>query len=131
MKISLLLCFIFIYSCGSSVVKPELTRTEKEQLQLKFTERKLNHYKEKIVLLSAIKGVPYDTLYLILRDYYSQMDYLGNDDGNTLKNALTYTSEKHNLAKPKIASIIFSFKYEMLTQEEIIESQMPTGGAEE
>lgn len=100
-------------------VEKVLTKAEKEVIQLENAEYELRYSKEKIALLSAIKGVHYDTLYSILKDYYYNLD--GNNDNDTLvRNAILYTAEKHVSSKSKIASCIFSFKYEMLTKDEIM-----------
>lgn len=118
-----LLVILIAASCSNKnepEKKHELTNAEKEIAQLKNVDEVLSDSKEKIALLSAVKGVHYDTLYSILKDYYYKLD--GNSNNDTLVNtAIIYTTEKHGLTKSKIASCIFSFQYEMLTNDEITE----------
>jgi hypothetical protein len=82
----------------------------------------LNNYKEKILLLSTIKGIQYDTLHYILKDYYSIVGY--EDDLKTYAKAVDFTAKKHNMTNAKIANLIFCFKYEMLERQEITEMEI-------
>jgi len=77
---------------------------------------------EKLTLLSSIKGISYDTLYHLLFDYIVKTSPLpASDDSNHIQtqNAIIYLSDKYRLSGKKISSIIFSYKYEMLTRDEI------------
>lgn len=122
-----------IFSCNHSEPKTELTekgKSEKERQALSkiLTEFGLCSQTEKIILLSAIKGIHHDTLYSILREYDSLNNYhfedriLGGKSGKTYKNALTYIAGKHNMSVSKIASLIYSIQYEMITRDEINEA---------
>lgn len=94
-----------------------------------LAEMELKFDKEKIYLLSVTREMSYDTVYQILKDYY-KMEYgnlLSGDIGLTDESIAKYEeniaeiSKKYKLSKPKVASLIFSFKYEMRTADEIIE----------
>jgi len=77
---------------------------------------------EKLILLSILKKIPQDTLRLVLREYLkANPEYLDGLGVNKADN-LDSISQKYHISKYKIASIIFSYKYEMLTKEEIEES---------
>ncbi len=112
---------LFICSCSKSKSK-KLTDKEKQE---EASNEELSSQKEKIVLLAVIKRTSYDTLYLILKDYYViTADYLSTDSSRFYcEKAIELISEKYRIAKSKVASLIFSFKYEMLSKEEIIQSE--------
>ncbi len=82
----------------------------------------LHQNSEKIMLLSILKKIPQDTLRLVLREYLkANPEYLDGLGVNKADN-LDSISQKYHISKFKIASITFSYKYEMLTKEEIEES---------
>jgi hypothetical protein len=107
---------IFICSCGHKAHVP--TQAEKEMEQHKFTDQELSLDTEKITLLSEIRNIPFDTLYSILNDYSFKLDL---DPGIPAQQALTYTVARHSYSKKQIASIIFSFKYEMMSRDDILD----------
>lgn len=116
---TLFLILILFSSCKQSH-KKELTQLEKEKMQLQSAESDLNNNKEKLVLLATIKQLPYDTLFSILRDYYFKTDYLSDA---TFEQAISYTTDRHSFPKREIADIIFNFKYEMITRDDIIDEE--------
>jgi len=125
----LLTLLLFFYSCQQSKPKEErkkvITETEKFQKINKRIESRLSFEKEKIILLSEVRKVHFDILNLILRDYYVITDTVSSSDKNSkyiYQSAISEISEKYKISKSKIASLIFSFKYEMLSKEEIEES---------
>lgn len=102
--------------------------TEKERQEEAYDQAasRLNKHFEKIVLLSSLEKVPYDTLFLILRDYDAEIKkYNSNDDSLPLvcKRTISTVSKKYHVPESRIASLLFSFKYEMQTKEEIIEEE--------
>jgi len=120
---------LFFCSCQHYKPKEETKKviTEAEKLQ-KFNDRiedDLSYEKEKITLLSEVRKISFDTLNLILRDYYVVTDTVSNSDENSkylYQTAIAKISDRYNISKSKIASLIFSYKYEMLTKEDIGES---------
>lgn len=81
----------------------------------------LDKNSEKIMLLSILKKIPQDTLRLILRDYIKEnpsrlYDYY---DAVDVVDNLDTISQKYHISKNKIASLVFSYRYEMLTKDEI------------
>ena len=69
--------------------------------------------------------IPFDTLNSILRDYYVATDTVSSSDENSkylYQSAIAKISDTYKISKSKIASLVFSYKYEMLTKEDIEES---------
>lgn len=122
-----------ILSCKHSKSKEEshkpLNETEKlERISAQIEER-LSCQKEKIILLSEIRKISFDTLNLIIRDYYVITDTVSDSDKDSkflYQNAIARISQSFKIQKAKIATLIFSYKYEMLTKEEIGESAVET-----
>ena len=126
---SLFILLLFFCSCQHSKPKEEtkkrLSETEKLEKIYERIEDNLSYDKEKIILLAEIRKIPFDTLNFILRDYYVVTDTLTSSDKNSkylYQSAIAKISDIYKIPKSKIASLIFSYKYEMLTKEDIEES---------
>lgn len=127
--LNLFTLLLFFCSCQHSKLKQEtkkvITETEKLQKANDRIENDLSYEKEKIILLSEVRKISFDTLNLILRDYYVVTDTVSSSDQNSkflYQSAIAKISDKYKISKSKIASLIFSYKYEMLTKEDIGES---------
>ena len=125
----LFLLTIFFISCNDSEPQKEnnkvLTATEKYDELYKQTKESLSYDQEKIILLSTIRKISFDTLNSILIDYFVLTDTLSSSDENSkyeFQNSIAKISDKYRIKKSKIALLIFSYKYEMYTKEEIEES---------
>jgi hypothetical protein len=118
LTIPLFVSLVLISSCKIKS-KPQPTKAEIEKVQMEMAENEANDDKEKIVLLSIIKQMPYDTLFSILRDYYFAVSNTNND----YQKAVFYTVSHHGFSEKKIASVIFSFEYEMMTRGDILEDE--------
>jgi hypothetical protein len=117
--VSFLIFISIISGCNNS--KPKHILSEKEK-QVQWVKEELLDFSEKIVLLSTIKRISYDSLYQILTDYHIMVDYASSDSLKFYsKKAISYISEKYHVSKRRVASLIFSFKYEMLSKEEIVD----------
>lgn len=126
MKFSISISIILIIVLGCNNSKPKKVLSEKEKQEQRAKDE-LSDYSEKIVLLSAIKKIPYDSLNFILTDYYSTTsDYTSSSDSSKFysEKALNEISIKYHISKRRAASLIFSFKYEMLTKEEIADKEL-------
>lgn len=122
--ISILIILISVLGCNNSEPKKIISEKENQDQRAKD---ELSNYSEKIVLLSAFKKIPYDSLNLILIDYYSiTSDYTNSSDSSKFysEKAIIDISEKYHITKRRVASLIFSFKYEMLTKEEIVDEEL-------
>lgn len=122
-KLSILLLTTFLLSCSDNKDKKVLSDKEMNEDNARV---ELSNYSEKIVLLSAIKNISYDSLKLILTDYYAITSELVNSSDSSKfysDKAINDISSKYRLPKSKVASLVFSFKYEMFTREEITEQE--------
>ena len=123
------LSVLLLFSCSSKESKEEtkivMTETEKlNQINSRIVDR-LSDEKEIIILLSEVRKVSFDTLNLILRDYYVATDTVSVSANNSRKlyqNAIATVAGRYKISRSKIAALIFSYKYEMLTKEDIEES---------
>ena len=84
--IPILIILISVLSCNNS--KPEKILSEKEKQEQRAKDE-LSYYSDKIVLLAVIKKIPYDSLNLILTDYYST-----TSDYTNLSDSSKFYSEK-------------------------------------
>lgn len=126
-----LILLISILSCNKSKPKKVLSETEK---RVENAKEELSDFSEKMVLLSTMKRIPYDSLNLILIDYYSITSYYTDSSDSLMfysQKAIDEISEKYHISKERTASIIFSFKYEMLTKEEMVNEEMEKIGSEQ
>ncbi len=124
--VCLLIITIFVVSCqqSKSEKKAERVLTESERIAKVYeaVDDRLSEAKEEIVLLSEIRKIPFDTLNLMLRDYLAETDTLSAFDKNSevlIARAIARVSNKYKIPRARLASLIFSFKYEMLTKEDI------------
>ena len=74
---------------------------------------------EKITLLSISKNISQKQVKSILNDYYEKT--LVFDDEIDYTKIIDTIAKKNKLSKQKVASIIFSFQYEQITEDEIID----------
>ena len=126
---SLFILLLFFCSCHDSKTKEEtektLSETEKLEKVYERIEDDLSYDKEKIILLSQIRKIPFDTLNFIIRDYFVVTDTFSSSDKDSkylYQSAIEKLSDTYKISKSKIASLIFSYKYEMHTKEDISES---------
>ena len=122
--ITITILSLSILGCKEASDKIESTMEQKDSLALEMADTQLKFEEEKIVLLSSIKGLSYDTLKSILRSYYSETQFDFYDDAARIKEAIAYTAKKHNLPESKIASLVFIFKYEMRAMDDIEELEI-------
>ena len=120
---------IIFYGCDNSQpkekIKQKQTETERLEKVNSRIEEDLSYEKEKIILLSEVRQISFDTLNLLLRDYYVVTDTVSSSDEHSkflYQSAIAKISDRYKISKSKIASLIFSYKYEMLTKEDIGES---------
>jgi hypothetical protein len=120
--VSFLILISSISGCNNS--KPKKVLSEKEK-QVQWVKEELSDFSEKIVLLSTIKRISYDSLYQIFTDYHIIVDYASSDSLKFCsEKAINYISGKYHISKRRVASLVFSFKYEMLSKEEIVDDEL-------
>lgn len=122
-----ILLILILISCGCNNKNDEFAKEMEnrkakheasENTTGKYADVILDFEAEKLALLSIIKDIPIDTLHFVLKDYISQTGFVINSTAEVDK-IIDNISLKYNISKVKIASIIFSYNYEMLTRDEI------------
>ena len=101
--------------------KGENKRKKKKEKTTTYADMVLKLDAEKLALLSIIKKIPNDTLHLVLKDYIDKTFPLVTDVAKVDK-IIEDISQKYHISKVKIANIVFSYNYEMLTKDEIEQS---------
>lgn len=94
-------------------VKKVLTEKEIEDEKYLLVDFELESNKEKILLLSFIKNIPKDSINIILRDYLIE-----TENNDFFEESVKKIAKKHLVSSNKIASIVFSYKYEALSEDE-------------
>ncbi|WP_272149649.1 hypothetical protein [Tenacibaculum aiptasiae] len=124
MKNILSLFIIVLIVCSCNLSKGKKTEKSKTELEYETADMFLKYDAEKIGLISIIKNVSHKKANSILRDYLAKTF---NSIELTMKNSefvvkvIDTIAKKNNLSKKLTASIIFSYQYEMITKDEIIE----------
>lgn len=107
---------ILIYlSIREKEPKKELTKKENIVDKYWLADSELENAGEKIALLSILKNTPKDSITLVMRDYLLNTE----NDSIPFEKVITSISEKYHISKHRIASIVFSYKYEALTKDDI------------
>ncbi|MGJ8715767.1 MAG: hypothetical protein ACSHXG_11735 [Maribacter stanieri] len=124
--ILLLIITVIFNSCNSSSKNNEPKKT-KTEADYEIADMFLEYDAEKIGLISIIKNVPYEKTNSILRDYLAKtygsgLLSMGNTD--YVVKVIDTIAQNNELSKRLTASIIFSYQYEMITRDEIIEENM-------
>lgn len=80
---------------------------------------------EKIGLLSVIKNVPHEKTNSVLKDYLSKTlfseEFQNNKSSEYIEKLVDSIANKNKVPIKLTASIIFSYNYEMITKDEIID----------
>jgi len=121
--IPLFLISMLVYSCNSSS-KQEAPKKSKTETGYEIADMFLEYDAEKIGLLSIIKNVPHEQANSVLRDFLAKTygsGLLSMDSLDYVVKVVDTIARKNNLSKKLTASIIFSYQYEMITREEIME----------
>ena len=121
MKKILFMLILIVFGCKDKETElNEKTEKRKEKAEIPGTyeDAILDMDAEKLALLSIIKKIPNDTLHLVLKDYLYKTGFF-IDNNTQVDKVIDTISQKYNIPKVKIASLLFSYKYEMLTKDEI------------
>lgn len=126
-KLSIL--FMLTLGCNSKTVKDKVKQIDSVDVSYTLVQQELIINKEKIYLLSLSNKVPFDTLNLIIKDYYlneynilfNKTQSLRDSSITDYKETIQSISRKYHISESKVASLLFSFKYEMRTPQQIID----------
>jgi hypothetical protein len=115
MKYILALTLLIFISCNKTEQKKEIFKKEQQINKYFLADLELESEDEKITLLSMLKNTSKDSIILVMRDYLLNTE----SDSMSYKDIINKISQKYNISNNKVASIIFSYKYETLTKEDI------------
>lgn len=125
MRKILLILILIVFGCKDKEETEFLESQEKIKKEYdkahSLTDVLLDFDGEKLALLSIIKNTPNDTLRLVLKEYLKKTFPLVTDASKVDK-IIDTISQKYHISKIKVASIVFSYNYEMLTKDEIEQS---------
>ena len=106
---------VIYHSYENTGPKKELSKKEQQMDQYFLADLELESEDEKITLLSILKNTSKDSIILVMRDYLLKTE----NESMSHKDIINTISQKYNMHNRKVASIIFSYKYEMLTKDNI------------
>ena len=117
-KIILFFLFITLVSCIKST-SSKSSRIEEEEsdkeINYDLTKIILTLKSEKIALISIIKDVPKEKTSSVIKEYLAKDSYLLRmEDPNYIEKIVDTIARKNNLSHKLTASIIFTYKYEIL-----------------
>lgn len=115
MKNILALMLLIFVSCSKTEQKKEVSKKEQQIDKYFLADLELESEDEKITLLSILKKTSKDSIILVMRDYLANTE----SDSIPYKDVINKISQKNNISNNKVASIVFSYKYEMLTKDDI------------
>ena len=117
------LMLVILFSCNKSKENNEVEVKSELEIGYEYADLYLEWDAEKVGLLSIIKGIPNKQMNSVLRDYLALKITSEEITLNSTIDIVNEIAKKNNMSKELAASIIFSFQYEMITREEIIEEE--------
>jgi Zn-dependent peptidase ImmA (M78 family) len=125
-KIMFFAVLMICIACNNSSKEKSSNENEITELEKYYqvADMFLEFDAEKVGLLSIIKEIPQEKVNSVLRDYLAKT--LGNslfslEDPKYIVKVVDTIAEENGLSKKMTASIIFTYRYEMITEDEIIE----------
>ncbi len=125
-KIMFFAVLMICIACNNSSKEKSSNENEITELEKYYqvADMFLEFDAEKVGLLSIIKEIPQEKANSVLRDYLAKT--LGNsmfslEDPKYIVKVVDTIAEENGLSKKMTASIIFTYQYEMITEDEIIE----------
>jgi|GEM_PF-5184994 len=102
------------------------TKTDVEK-SAEFVQYEIDDAQEKIALLAIANDLSIDTLQLAIKQYLIFQDMQGEPLSiEQTDKIVVEISEKLKLKKKFVARLIYNYKFEMLSKEEIFEKEMET-----
>ena len=127
MKYLLILILITFSSCNNlSQGESEVRVNKKTKNDNPVGSDILEFEKEKIALLSILKDLPYEKTNSVIKDYLncniSVEMVFGEKNPNEFFKVIDSIAVKNKISRNLTASIIYSYQYEMIKSDEIIEN---------
>ncbi|MFY8189284.1 MAG: hypothetical protein ACOVLC_15175 [Flavobacterium sp.] len=123
MKKYLFILILIIASCSNGKDKNKFDNNDQTKENEKIEYDLLRFDNEKVTLLSLSKNLSQKQIVKILTEYddmtFANFDSI--EDPDFYKNIIDSIALNNNMNSQNVASIIFSFKYELVTNEEVIE----------
>jgi hypothetical protein len=126
-KIMFFAVLMICIACNNSSKEKSSNENEITELEKYYevADMFLEFDAEKVGLLSIIKEIPQEKANSVLRDYLAKT--LGSsmlfsmEDPKYIVKVVDTIAKENGLSKKMTASIIFTYRYEMITEDEIIE----------
>lgn|SRR5690606_19035215 len=115
----ILISLFLICSCNKEQ-KTKITKTEKIAKRYELEEELLDY--EKVALYSIINNIDKEKVKAVIIDYNVKTDYNIDLNLDYIEKVIDTISINRNIDKKEVAKIIFGYKYEMVTKEEVLES---------
>jgi hypothetical protein len=128
-KISIIIIATVLMSCGREE-KEEVPQIDYHAEAVDEANSLINQSIEQITLLAISKNISIDTLNQILQDYYTLENLHYNISSKQIDSVITATSIRLNIKKSRVANLVYCFKYEMITRDEIFEIELEKAEAE-
>ena len=123
-KTILYIAFVIVFSCRPSESNKENEIKSDLELEYDLADMSLTMDAEKVQLISLAKEIPITKVKGVLREYLvkTRFDLFEKmeEEGYYLK-IIDTIAKSQKVSKKRAAIIIFSYKYEMITEEEILE----------
>lgn len=121
-----LVLILILYSCNSPSENIDIEKSNVE-LDYDIADMYLEYDAEKIGLIAVIKNIPHEKVNSILRDYLAKTfgsTELAMKSPDFVVKVIDTIAKSNDLSIKATASIIFSYQYEMITRDEIMEESM-------
>lgn len=121
MRTIILIFVLVLFACNSKNENREKSSIQKKADRLNENIKNLeDNQDEKITLYSIVTGVDKNTLITVISDYETKKSYSsGHGDIEKIIDTISFT---RLIAKHTVAKIVFGYKYEMITKDDIVES---------
>ncbi|WP_162419226.1 hypothetical protein [Cyclobacterium roseum] len=119
-SVFILILAIISFSCNNSSLDKHKTKKSDVEIGYDIADLTLEFDAEKIGLLSIMKDVSHEKVHSILRDYLvvRHVSYLNiTQNPNYIIDAVDSISQKNELALNVTASIIYNYKYGMISDD--------------
>lgn len=114
----IIICLGLLCSCGKNEEKTQPTKAEELAKSYELAEYFLD--KEKVALYSIINNIDKEKVKNVNMDYNVLTEDNWDMDLDFVEKVIDTISQNRNIDRKEVAKIIFSYKYEIVTRDEII-----------